>query len=72
MARLATSTASAKRCCDRYTAPGTQPPATPNPATVALRQNIQRLKLDVTRHVPIHRRVGTMEEFVKVVGAGTN
>ena len=53
-------------------APGAQPPATPSPATVALQQNIQRLKLDVAHHVPIHGRVGTMEEFVKIVGTGTN
>ena len=53
-------------------APGAQPPATPSPATMTLQQNIQRLKLDVTQHVPIHGRVGTMEEFVEIVGTGTN
>ena len=53
-------------------APGAQPPASPSPASVTLQQNIQRLKLDVTQHVPIHGRVGTMEEFVKIVGTGTN
>ena len=49
-------------------APGATPPATPNPSTVSLRRNIQRLKLDVTQHVPIHGRVGTNEEFLTVVG----
>ena len=49
-----------------------KPPASPSPASVTLQQNIQRLKLDVTQHVPIHGRVGTMEEFVKIVGTGTN
>jgi glyoxylase-like metal-dependent hydrolase (beta-lactamase superfamily II) len=49
-------------------APGATPPATPNPSTVSLRRNIQRLKLDVAQHVPIHGRVGTNEEFLAVVG----
>jgi hypothetical protein len=38
---------------------------------VTLNQNIQRLKLDVVQHVPIHGRVGTMEEFTKIVGKPT-
>jgi hypothetical protein len=33
-----------------------------------LAQNVRRLKLDVARHIPIHGRVGTNEEFVKIVG----
>ena len=41
-------------------APGTQPPAAPTPLMVTLNQNIQRLKLDVAQHVPIHGRVGRM------------
>ena len=49
-------------------APGAAPAATPNPSTVSLRRNIQRLKLDVAQHVPIHGRVGTNEEFLAVVG----
>jgi len=49
-------------------APGTQPPAMPNPNMVTLNQNIQRLRLDVGQHVPIHGRVGTHDEFVKIVG----
>jgi len=48
-------------------APGAPPPM-PNPNIVTLNQNIQRLKLDVAQHVPIHGRVGTNEEFVKIVG----
>jgi glyoxylase-like metal-dependent hydrolase (beta-lactamase superfamily II) len=49
-------------------APGATPPATPNPSSVTLSRTIQRLKLDVVQHVPIHGRVGTHDEFVKVVG----
>lgn len=49
-------------------APGATPPATPNPSSVALGRNIQRLKLDVAQHVPLHGRVGTHDEFLKVVG----
>jgi glyoxylase-like metal-dependent hydrolase (beta-lactamase superfamily II) len=48
-------------------APGAAPPATLNPSTVTLARNIQRLKLDVAQHVPIHGRVGTHEEFLKIV-----
>ena len=49
-------------------APGATPPATLNPSTLSLSRNIQRLKLDVAQHVPIHGRVGTHEEFLKIVG----
>lgn len=51
-------------------APGQAPPA-PTPAMIALHQTIQRLKLDVAQHVPVHGRAGTMEEFSKLV-AKTN
>jgi glyoxylase-like metal-dependent hydrolase (beta-lactamase superfamily II) len=59
---------------DLYSPPaqGAQPPATPTAGSVVLNQNIQRLKLDVAQHVPIHGRVGTMEEFTKIVGAPRN
>ena len=59
---------------DLYSPPaqGAQPPAAPTAASVALSQNIQRLRLDVAQHVPIHGRVGTNEEFVKIVGAPRN
>ena len=42
------------------------PAANPNMRT--LNQNIQRLRLDVAQHVPIHGRVGTNDEFAKIVG----
>jgi glyoxylase-like metal-dependent hydrolase (beta-lactamase superfamily II) len=41
------------------------PPA-PGPNVAALRRNIERLKLDVAQHVPIHGRVGTHEEFLQI------
>jgi hypothetical protein len=47
--------------------PGAQP-AAPTPGMRTLYQNILKLKLDVVQHVPIHGRVGTNEEFVKIVG----
>jgi len=31
-------------------------------------QNMQRLKLDVAQHVPIHGRPGANDEFLKIVG----
>jgi hypothetical protein len=54
---------------DLYSPPavaGEQPPATPGMLT--LYQNIRLQKLDVARHVPIHGRVGTNDEFLKIVG----
>jgi glyoxylase-like metal-dependent hydrolase (beta-lactamase superfamily II) len=53
-------------------APGAQPPAAPSATMVTLNQNIQRLKLDVAQHVPIHGQVGTMDEFVRIVGRSSN
>ena len=55
---------------DLYSPPdaGAQLPATPGAGMVTLDRNIQRLKLDVTQHVPIHGRVGTNEEFLRIVG----
>ena len=55
---------------DLYSPPaqGAQPPATPNPDSVALYDNIKRLKLDVAQIVPIHGRAGSMDEFLKVIG----
>jgi glyoxylase-like metal-dependent hydrolase (beta-lactamase superfamily II) len=44
--------------------------ATPGPPTPSMRtlyQNIRKLKLDVAQHAPAHGRVGTHEEFVKLV-----
>ncbi|HVH28618.1 MAG TPA: MBL fold metallo-hydrolase [Vicinamibacterales bacterium] len=46
-----------------------QPAPTVNPSITTLNNNIQRLKLDVTRHVPIHGIVGPHADFVKIVGA---
>jgi hypothetical protein len=45
-----------------------QPPAAPTPGKLALYQNVGQLKLDVERHVPIHGRVGTNGEFLKIAG----
>jgi hypothetical protein len=46
----------------------------PTPASKTLMQNIRKLKLDVDRHVPVHGRVGTHEEFMRIFapGARTN
>ncbi len=46
-------------------APNTTPPP-PSASVTTFRNNIQRLKLEVAQHVPIHGRVGTHEEFLKV------
>jgi glyoxylase-like metal-dependent hydrolase (beta-lactamase superfamily II) len=48
-------------------AAGAQPPAV-NASMRALRQNIQRLKLDVSTHVGIHGATGTHQQFTAVVG----
>jgi len=48
-------------------APGAALPA----ATAGMRtlyQNMRKQKLDVAQHVPIHGRIGTNEEFLKIVG----
>jgi hypothetical protein len=37
-----------------------------------LQQNIQRLKLDVAQHVPIHGQPGTAQQFAQIMGRGTN
>ncbi len=53
---------------DLYSPPaeGAQIPS-PTPGMRTLYQNMRRQKLDVAQHVPIHGRVGTNEEFVKIV-----
>ncbi|MBI2185606.1 MAG: MBL fold metallo-hydrolase [Acidobacteria bacterium] len=54
---------------DLYSPPAQGAPLPmPNPNMRALQQTIQRLRLDVAQHVPIHGRVGTHDEFVKIVG----
>jgi glyoxylase-like metal-dependent hydrolase (beta-lactamase superfamily II) len=57
---------------DLYTPPaqGAQAPA-PNANMRSLNQNIQRLKLDVTQHVPIHGQPGPNNQFMQIV-KGTN
>ena len=53
---------------DLYSPPaqGTAP-AAPTPGMRTLQQNIRKLKLDVAQHAPAHGRVGTNEEFMKLV-----
>ena len=54
---------------DLYSPPA---PGAPMPAPTAgmrtLYQNMRKQKLDVAQHVPIHGRVGTNDEFLKIVG----
>jgi hypothetical protein len=38
------------------------------PPLLTLYYNMRKLKLDVETHVPVHGRVGTNEEFLKIVG----
>jgi glyoxylase-like metal-dependent hydrolase (beta-lactamase superfamily II) len=53
---------------DLYSPPAAGAPApTPSPSMRTLDQNIKRLKLDVTQHVPAHGRIGTHEEFMQIV-----
>jgi hypothetical protein len=37
-----------------------------------LHQNIRRLKFDVMQHAPAHGRVGTHEEFLRLVEGATS
>ena len=54
---------------DLYSPPAEGAPMPkPTPAMRTLYQNMLKQKLDVARHVPIHGRVGTNDEFLKVVG----
>jgi glyoxylase-like metal-dependent hydrolase (beta-lactamase superfamily II) len=55
---------------DVYTplAPNAQPPSTPNPATVNLYENIQRLNLDVERIAPLHGRLVNIADLRKTIG----
>jgi glyoxylase-like metal-dependent hydrolase (beta-lactamase superfamily II) len=58
---------------DLYSPPA--PNAAPAPASAAtmnLRQNVDRLKLDVAQHAPIHGRVGTQDEFMKLTATPTS
>jgi glyoxylase-like metal-dependent hydrolase (beta-lactamase superfamily II) len=53
-----------------------KPPNPPSPYTVSLIDNIQRLKLDVQRVVPVHypadNRIVTMAELTRWVGRGSD
>jgi glyoxylase-like metal-dependent hydrolase (beta-lactamase superfamily II) len=58
---------------DLYTPPAQGAPApAPNANIRSLNQNIQRLKLDVTQHVPIHGQPGPNDVFMQIVGKQTN
>jgi glyoxylase-like metal-dependent hydrolase (beta-lactamase superfamily II) len=58
---------------DMYTPPAQGAPAPAlNDNMRHLQQNIQRLKLDVVQHVPIHGQPGTGQQFTQIVGRGTN
>lgn len=48
--------------------PGAQPPAKPTASMLTLYQNMRKYELDVTQHVPIEGRVGSNDEFLKLLG----
>ena len=54
---------------DLYTppAPGAQGSSAPTPNMLSLYRNMQRLKLDVVQHVPLHGGVGTNEQFMRLI-----
>jgi len=57
---------------DLYSPPAPGAAATnPTPGMRTLYQNILMEKIDVAQHVPIHGRVGTNDEFVKLVTSKT-
>lgn len=54
---------------DMYSPPAAGAPAPAlTPGMRTLWENIQRLKLDVVWHVPIHGKAGPMDDFMKIVG----
>jgi glyoxylase-like metal-dependent hydrolase (beta-lactamase superfamily II) len=59
---------------DAYTpgAPNAAPPATPNPNTVQLYDEIESLKLDVDKIAPLHGRLTSMAEMKKMIGKSGN
>jgi glyoxylase-like metal-dependent hydrolase (beta-lactamase superfamily II) len=58
---------------DLYGPPAAGAPAPAvNQSMRTLSTNIQRLKLDVQRHVPIHGTPGTHEQFLSIVGRPSN
>jgi len=52
---------------DLYSPPQGAPPSAPTAGMRTLYQNMLKQKLDVAQHVPIHGRVGTNDEFLKIV-----
>jgi hypothetical protein len=54
---------------DLYSPPaqGAPAPAAPTIAMRTLHENMKKLKLDVAQHVPVHGRIGTNEEFLRLV-----
>jgi glyoxylase-like metal-dependent hydrolase (beta-lactamase superfamily II) len=48
--------------------PNAAPPANPNPNTVNLYENIQRLNLDVNQIVPLHGRIVPLAELKRTIG----
>src|SRR5262250_197786 len=56
--------------------PNAQPPATPSPYNLALVANIERLKLDVNRIIPVHypadNRVVTRAELMRWIGKASS
>jgi glyoxylase-like metal-dependent hydrolase (beta-lactamase superfamily II) len=52
-------------------APGAPPPATPNPFSVNLHENIQRLGLAVEQIAPLHGRLVPMSDLLKAIGKGS-
>ena len=58
---------------DLYSPPAQGAPAPAVNANMrTLRQNIQRLKLDVAQHVPIHGTPGPNDQFVQIMGRQAN
>ncbi len=58
---------------DLYSPPAQGAPAPAVNANMrTLRQNIQRLKLDVAQHVPIHGTPGSNDQFVQIMGRQAN
>jgi hypothetical protein len=55
---------------DAYTpaAPNAPPPAQPNPFSVNLYDNIERLKLTVEQILPLHGRMVPLAELLKAAG----
>lgn len=49
-------------------APNAKYPVPPNPFSVALAENIGRLKLDVAQHLPLHGRIVPAAELNKAIG----